>query len=227
LILHSELTKALRYQKAAGFISDRGIEEVLRLTRNGVQPEGGIGAGTLREAMGEQESVRLDTTKSGWVTPTSGFRFGSASVKEMQGVLPQLLEVAARALNLSQQDFIFYDGARTYKEQVALKAAGRSQTLNSKHIIQSDGYGHAMDLVPYIDGGPKWDWEGCYKIACAVDQAASQLGYANNIVWGGAWDRRLSDFGGDPHLYKAEVELYKSRHPGKDFIDGPHFEWRA
>jgi len=57
-----------------------------------------------------------------------------------------------------------------------------------------------------------------------MDQAATELGIAHLITWGGAWDRKLSDFGGNERAYQAEVEAYKIRHPGKDFIDGPHFE---
>lgn len=152
--------------------------------------------------------------------PSSGFKFSAASKKEMIGVRPELIAVAERALQLSTQDFIFYDGLRTAKEQAALKAAGQSQTLQSKHLT-----GDAMDLVPYINGGPKWDWEGCYRIALAVDDAATQLGYAHKIRWGGAWDRTLADFGGSTDAYRKEVNAYANRHPGKDFLDGVHYEW--
>src|SRR3546814_9290907 len=58
-----------------------------------------------------------------------------------------------------------------------------------------------------------------------MDQAATELGLASKIRWGGAWDRVLSDFGGSIDSYREECEAYAKRHPGKDFLDGPHFEW--
>jgi len=128
-------------------------------------------------------------------------------------------------LELSTQDFVFYDGVRTHKEQQANVAKGVSKTLASKHLPQSDGLSHAMDLVPWINGRLQWDWEGCYRIAMAVDLAATEQGVASRIRWGGAWDRSLADFGSDESwtAYKAETEAYVKR-SGKSFLDGPHFE---
>ena len=82
-----------------------------------------------------------------------------------------------------------------------------------------------MDCVAWSNGKFTWDWPYYWLIAHAMDNAATQLKCADRIRWGGAWDRRLSDFGGDADAYRKEVEAYKIRHPGKDFIDGPHFEW--
>ena len=150
----------------------------------------------------------------------SGFKFGKASLKELEGVKVELVLVVRRALEISTQDFCVFDGIRTVKEQQQHVKNGTSQTMQSKHL-----QGFAVDLVPWIGGKPSWDWEAIYHIAYAVDQAATEQGVANKIRWGGAWDRRLSDFGGDPKLYYAECQAYQKRHAGKDFIDGPHFEW--
>lgn len=158
--------------------------------------------------------------------PTGGFVLGKGSLDRMKGVHAKLSEVVLLAIKLTQQDFTVYEGLRTLERQKKLVAQGFSKTLNSMHLPQKDGKGHAYDLVPWIDGHPVWDWTGCYKIAFAMDQAATQLGVAGNIRWGGAWDRTLADFGGDVAAYKKETELYCARHPGKDFIDGPHFEWK-
>lgn len=149
----------------------------------------------------------------------SGFRFGAASEKEFGGVNPQLVRCSYLALQYSTQDFCCYDGIRSYKEQQQHVADGTSKTMQSKHL-----QGLAVDLVPWINGQPVWDWDGCYKIALAMDKAATELGIANRITWGGAWDRRLSDFGGSAQAYADEVQKYRARHAGKDFIDGPHYE---
>jgi peptidoglycan L-alanyl-D-glutamate endopeptidase CwlK len=112
-----------------------------------------------------------------------------------------------------------YDGIRTYKEQEQHVKNGTSQTMESKHLE-----GRAVDLVPWVESGPVWDWEKIYPIAAAMDKAATELGIANLITWGGVWDRKLSDLNGN---YKAAVEDYVARRKaaGKSaFIDGPHFE---
>lgn len=155
----------------------------------------------------------------------SGFRFGAKSKAELVGVLPVMVDVADLALRLSTQDFMIFDGLRTPEEQKRLVAKGMSKTLNSKHLKQKDGYSHAFDAVPVVGSIPKWDWKLIFPVVFAVDQAATALGVADKIRWGGAWDRTLADFGGDANAYEREVRLYCDRHPGKDFIDGPHFEW--
>lgn len=155
-----------------------------------------------------------------------GFTLGATSTDNLRGVHPKLVAITQRAIALSEQDFTVYEGLRTVARQVKLVHQGFSKTMDSQHIPQADGYGHAVDLVPWIQGHPVWDWSGCYKIAFAMDQAATALGVAANIRWGGAWDRRLSDFGGSVAAYEGAVQLYKPRHAGPDFLDGPHFEWR-
>lgn len=150
----------------------------------------------------------------------SGFKFGSSSEKELVGVHPPLVRVVRLALALSTQDFTVFDGIRTVTEQRKHVANGSSKTMKSKHL---DGL--AVDLVPWHNGKAVWDWDLIYPVAFAIDRAATQLGYASNIRWGGAWDRTLADFGGTVEAYKQECRLYCQRHPGKDFLDGPHFEW--
>lgn len=149
----------------------------------------------------------------------SGFKLSSSSLKELNGVDSRLVKCVIRAIDLTRTDFVVFDGLRTFKEQQNHVAKGTSKTMQSKHLE-----GLAVDLVPYINGKLVWDWQGCYDIACAMDKAATELGIATQITWGGAWDRKLSDFGGDSDAYADEVEKYRARHAGADFIDGPHFE---
>src|SRR3990167_2244625 len=154
------------------------------------------------------------------------FIWSQKSLKEMEGVKPELKQIAIEALKISTIDFIFFDGVRTKEDQRLNVERATSKTMNSRHLIQPDGFGWAMDLVPLINGVPKWDWDGCFKIALALDTAATRLGYADHIIWGGCWDRRLSEYGGDKLVaYAAATQAYSARHPGPDFIDGPHFEW--
>ena len=151
--------------------------------------------------------------------PASGFRLSEQSLKRAEGVNEKLVQCAKLAIHLSLVDFGIFEGLRTAEHQRELVNKGASRTMQSKHI-----QGLALDLVPWIGGKFVWDWDGCAKIAFAMDQAATELGIAHRITWGGAWDRKLSDYGGRLELYMQEVEKYKARHAGSDFIDGPHFE---
>lgn len=154
------------------------------------------------------------------------YEWSQKSRREQLGVHPILVRVSNRAIELSLVDMVFHDGVRTITEQRDMVRRKVSKTMASKHLKQPDGFGHAMDLVAWVDGAISWDWRYYYLIACAVDAAATEQGVADKIVWGGAWDRRLSDFGGEAEAYAREVVAYRARHPGPDFIDGPHFELR-
>ena len=203
----AELARHMIVAEKAGLVTEEEYDSIRNLLMKDVP------LNTMQAT--DAESINIPTANG-----KSGFVFGKSSLKELEGVKTELVLLARRALELSTQDFCVYDGLRTVKEQAAHVKAGTSKTMQSKHL-----QGLAIDLVPWINGKPTWDWDGCYKIACAADAAATEQGIAHKIRWGGAWDRTLADFGGDVSLYKKEVEAYAARHPGKDFIDGPHFEW--
>ena len=153
------------------------------------------------------------------------YRLGAQSRAELKGVHPDLVKVVERAIQITVQDFSVHDGLRTLEEQKRYVASGASQTLNSKHRAQADGYGHAVDLVPFINGKMRWEWEPIYVIAAAVWQAARELKVA--IRWGGAWIDLDQIKTGTPGSMKAAVEAYGAvrRKAGKSaFTDGPHFE---
>ena len=100
------------------------------------------------------------------------YSLGTASRAELRGVHPDLVKVVEHAIQITTQDFSVHDGLRTLKEQRRYVAAGVSQTMNSMHRTQPDGFGHAVDLVPYINGKLRWEWPAIYPIAAAVWQAA-------------------------------------------------------
>lgn len=147
---------------------------------------------------------------------------GSRSESKLAGVHPRLIQVVRRAIVITKQDFAVTDGVRTLDEQRQLVRRGASKTMRSMHLQQRDGFGHAVDLVPYINGGPRWEWGPIWTIACAVDQAATELGV--RLVWGAIWDRTMMDYGGSPEALQKAVNDYKRRHPGPDFLDGPHYQ---
>lgn len=153
------------------------------------------------------------------------FALGQASRTELVGVHPRLIAFVERALKLSTVDFAVHDGLRTEAEQRRYVQAGVSQTMESLHRTQADGYGHAVDLVPFINGKKRWEWPPIYQIAAAASQAATELGLG--IRWGGCWQqiRGLAHYA--PADMEAMVEAYGARKRAagkKAFTDGPHFE---
>lgn len=110
----------------------------------------------------------------------SGFAFSKRSLKNLNGVHRDLVSVVCRALQLTKVDFVVIEGLRTRERQAELVRTGASQTMNSRHLT-----GHAIDVVPWIDGTVRWDWPPFYDIAAAMKQAAKELNIP--ITWGGDW----------------------------------------
>jgi peptidoglycan L-alanyl-D-glutamate endopeptidase CwlK len=147
---------------------------------------------------------------------------GERSRKELVGVHPALVEVVEVAITITTQDFGVHDGLRTIREQEVYFDTGASQTMDSKHLPQPDGWGHAVDLVPYLNGKLRWEWPLIYPIAAAVKRVA--LEHKVELVWGGVWDRPMSRLSDD---LAREVRSYTARMKAKSkraFLDGPHFQ---
>lgn len=146
------------------------------------------------------------------------FVLGNTSLANLVGVNRDLVAVVKQAIVLSPVDFGVHEGIRTIETQREYFRTGVSKTMNSKHLT-----GNAVDLVPYIDGKLRWEWEPIYSIAAAMAQAAGSMGV--RLVWGGVWDRELNDYADDGiDAIRAAVAEYCIRHPGHDFLDGPHFQ---
>ena len=149
------------------------------------------------------------------------YKLGGASRRELAGVHPRLVSVVELAIKITEQDFSVVDGLRTIAEQEEYVRRGTSHTMKSKHLPQPDGYGHATDLIPYINGKARWELGACYPIAEAVRAAARQLQV--RVVWGGHWGLLNQD----DRPPEEMVEHYAAvrRAAGKKaFIDGPHYQ---
>lgn len=146
------------------------------------------------------------------------FNFGSKSLAKMQGVHPDLVKVMKLAITKSTQDFSVIEGVRTLGRQKALLAQRATTTLNSKHLPQRDGFGHAMDIAPYP---LSWKLPDFYPIVEAVRASAKELGI--KVRWGGSWDilNNTSASPGDLISYYSSARKKQGKRP---FIDGPHFE---
>lgn len=157
------------------------------------------------------------------------FKLGTASQAQLVGVSPRLINIVNKGIARSGQDFGVHDGLRTSKEQKLLFDRGASKkdgTRNkSMHQKQADGYGHAVDLVPYLPRlGYRWEWNLIYPIAAIIGRVAQEEGVA--LRWGGVWDMPMSAYGKawTADEMRVAVHEYTKRHPGPDFIDGPHYE---
>jgi hypothetical protein len=67
-----------------------------------------------------------------------------------------------------------------------------------------DLLGHAVDLVPYVNGKLRWEWEPIYVIAAAVNQAARELNVS--LRWGGVWDVSFNTLQPTPEAMGTAVE---------------------
>lgn len=76
------------------------------------------------------------------------FKFSQQSLDKLTGVHPDLVSIIHEVMGLQVIDFSVVEGVRTLERQKKLVAEGKSRTMLSKHLIQNDGYGHAVDLFP-------------------------------------------------------------------------------
>lgn len=156
-----------------------------------------------------------------------GFTLGQKSIVSLVQVHPALVKVVTLAAELSPIVFCAYEGVRSKEKQKVLFYNGASTTLESKHLIQPDGFGHAVDLVPWVDydfdgtSELRWDWPLCFKIAEAVQEAAIIVSVG--IRWGGCWDKRLNNVG-DPEHASMDYAKRRREENRRAFLDGPHFE---
>lgn len=145
------------------------------------------------------------------------YKLSERSLKELTGVHDDLVSVIRRAAELSAQEFAIHDGIRTLEEQKELVRSGASQTLDSRHLT-----GHAVDLVPVINGKLRWEWDPIYRIADAVRTAAKELEIP--LRWGGAWDIDFTSSNDHTEDLVADYSARRKRAGKKVFLDGPHYE---
>ncbi|ENU3061680.1 M15 family metallopeptidase [Escherichia coli] len=126
------------------------------------------------------------------------FKFSKRSENNLTGVNADLVALARVALSLSPVDFGITEGLRTRERQKELVAAGKSQTMKSRHIT-----GHAVDVYAYPAGCPggSWDWQYYEQIAKAFRRASQQTGIP--FEWGGDW-KTLKD---GPH-FQLPANIY-------------------
>lgn len=108
------------------------------------------------------------------------FNLSQRSKDRLKGVHPDLVAVVERAIELTGVDFGVTCGVRTIEEQEANVAAGRSQTMRSKHLPQEDGYSQAVDVVAYVGSEVSWELT-CTMISVTLSKLQQKkLGVLSN-----------------------------------------------
>jgi peptidoglycan L-alanyl-D-glutamate endopeptidase CwlK len=105
------------------------------------------------------------------------FVLGARSERNLIGVHPDLVRGVRLAITRTPVDFGILDGGglRT-PEQAAANAAAGTGILRSLHLMQPDGYGHAVDLVAFVDGKPSWEHALYRRMQPAIFSAFDELG---------------------------------------------------
>lgn len=145
-------------------------------------------------------------------------KFSNKSKEKLKSVHPDLVKVLELAITYTEQDFSIIEGVRNEEQQAIYVRTGKSKTMNSKHLVQKDGYGHAIDVVPYP---VSWELEKFYPIADAIAKAAKELKVT--VRWGGAWINLNSSKLSAKELLDNYVKARKKA-GNKVFIDALHFE---
>jgi len=129
--------------------------------------------------------------------------FSTTSRSRLEGVHPALVQLAYGVL--SHIDCAVVYGVRTPAEQQALFDKGLSKTLDSKHLIQPDGWAHAIDLAPYVNGAIPWDKSPYFYNLHGVVLTVADI-QGTTIRWGGDWDSD-GDFNDQTFMDLVHFEL--------------------
>lgn len=112
-------------------------------------------------------------------------KFGTDSKQRLEKVHP-LLQRLCYAL-LAYQDIKITYGDRTIQEQADLVRRGLSKTMDSMHLIQDDGFAHAVDIAPYpID----WNNTKRFYYMAGMMEVLGKIMLPSDwyLRWGGNWD---------------------------------------
>ena len=122
------------------------------------------------------------------------FSFSQRSKDRLKGVHPVLVDIVDLTLGTGIMDFGVYEGVRAIEQQQIYFDTGRTTTMNSKHLVQPDGFGHAVDLYPYPINMKKVNQGNAQEIvrfgvlAGIMKTMALRITSEYFIRWGGDWD---------------------------------------
>lgn len=146
------------------------------------------------------------------------FKLSNRSLSRLEGVNEQLVVVVKEAIKLTKVDFGVTEGLRSVETQRKYVAAGKSQTMKSKHLT-----GNAVDLVAYVGGSVSWELPLYVQVGDAMKTAAMELDV--KLRWGAVWHiGDITEYDGtcqDAMNEYIDLRRSQGRTP---FIDSPHWE---
>lgn len=122
--------------------------------------------------------------------------FNEASLERLEQVHPDLQRVFKEAITASPHYFTITEGLRSRERQIALLAAGKSKTMNSRHLT-----GHAVDIAVFVDGKLTWNFPKYEEVAEHIKAVAKLCDVP--LVWGGDW----KTFKDGPH-FELDRKVY-------------------
>lgn len=124
------------------------------------------------------------------------FSFSAKSSERLAKVHPDLQRVFNEAIKNSPLDFSITEGLRTKERQKELFSAGKSQTMNSRHLT-----GKAVDIAVLVDGKVTWDVKYYRIVTDHVKAVAKELNIP--IVCGIDWTGFVD---------AVHIELHRSKY---------------
>lgn len=83
-------------------------------------------------------------------------------------------------------DWGVFESKRTLEKQKEYVAKGTSETMNSKHLPDSNGIVRAVDIVPYVNGKYDWNEKYFHDIVKKIKTVANEL-YPGELEFGYDW----------------------------------------
>lgn len=135
----------------------------------------------------------------------NNYKYSKKSQGKLETCHPDLQKIYSEAIKLI--DLTILEGLRTKEQQEEYVRTGKSTTLNSKHLIQPDGYSHAVDAAPF-----PIDWKDTARFA-----------YYQGIIRGIA--HVLAERGEISHRTRSGMDWDgDGQLSDHTFVDGPHVE---
>lgn len=140
------------------------------------------------------------------------FKFSTSSVKNMEGVYPEIVTIFKVALEDSPIDFgVPKDGGvRSAESQnemfndpdVETQCDGYESISN--HQEKDDGWGYALDFYAYVDGRASWDKVHLSLVAGTILSTANRLlregKVSIRLKWGGEFGSNTFHGWDYPHI---------------------------
>lgn len=140
------------------------------------------------------------------------YKLSNKSLDRLKGVHPSLVFLVQSAMETQIMDFSVNEGVRTLDRQKELVSKGASKTMKSKHLVQPDGYGHAVDLYPYPIDMDAVNRNNAVEIV--------RFGVLAGIIKSLAWTHGIEiEWGGD---FDSDGQTLDST-----FFDAPHIQLKG